>query len=78
MARSPEEAEEGEVLSSSSGHKQRPHKRDKAPRARRGIDDDADGERKATQDDTDLIYGKTDPSTKDCRQAKHGDQAHVM
>jgi hypothetical protein len=42
-----------------------------------GAPGSADGERKATRNDTCNNYGRTDHWAKDCRQAKRGGQAHV-
>jgi hypothetical protein len=79
VARPLARAEEGgasssSALGSSSSRKRRPRKRDKARGSALG---GADGERKATRDDTCNNCGRTGHWAKDCRQAKRGGQAHV-
>ena len=75
-----QERKNGEASGSSasgslSSRKRRLHKRDKA---RGGAPGGANGERKATRDDTCKNYRRTGHWAKDCRQAKHGGQAHVV
>jgi hypothetical protein len=56
VARPPAEAKKWEASGSSSSRKRRPRKQDKA---RGGAHDGADGERKATRDETSKNCGKT-------------------
>lgn len=73
------ERKKGEASSGSSSgtRKRRPRKRDKVPQGRGGAPGRADGERKATRDDTCNNCGRTGHWAKDCRQARRGGQAHV-
>jgi hypothetical protein len=68
------EASGSSALGLSSGCKRRPRKWDKT---HGGAPGGADGERKATRDDTYNNYGRTGHRGKDCRQVKRGGQAHV-
>ena len=69
------EQKKGEVSCSSSSRKRWPHNRDKA---RGGAPDSVNDERKATRDDTCKNYGRTGHWAKDCWQAKHDGQAHIV
>ncbi|XP_066164603.1 uncharacterized protein [Oryza sativa Japonica Group] len=68
------EATGSSASGSSSSRKRRPRKWEKA---RSGALGDANGEHKGSRDDTCHNCGKTGYWAKDCRQAKHGGQAHV-